>query len=86
MPNDWPHIRAMLMSKPMVYTPWRNSDVVTTWPSPVRARSTRAALIIAAPVMAAEWSPMPPRWKGSGPPGVRRDSAMPARAQKAATS
>ena len=41
---------------------------------------------MAAPVMATEWSPMPPRWNGSGPPGARSDSAMPARAQKAAMS
>ena len=41
---------------------------------------------MAAPVMAAEWSPMPPRWKGNGPPGARNASAIPALDQKAATS
>ena len=41
---------------------------------------------MAAAVMATLWSPMPPRWNGNGPPGARRDSAMPARAQKAPMS
>ena len=44
------------------------------------------ALIMAAAVMATVWSPIPPRWKGSWPPGGVNDAARPERAQYAAMS
>ena len=53
---------------------------------PVRSRATSAAQTIAAPVIATEWSPMPPRWKGSSAPGGVREAATPDRAQKAPMS
>ena len=42
----------MLTSKPMVYAPCRSSDVETSSPSPVRSRAHRAALTMAAAVIA----------------------------------
>ena len=81
-----PHMRAMLTSKPMVYAPCLSRDAETRSPSPVRSRAYRAALIIPAAVMPTEWSPMPPRWNGSAPPGGVREAASPLRAQNAAMS
>ncbi|CNH40550.1 Uncharacterised protein [Mycobacterium tuberculosis] len=60
--------------------------MLTSWPVPVRARATSAAQMAAAKVMPAEWSPIPPRWKGGVSPGRVSRLATPARDQKAATS
>jgi hypothetical protein len=69
------------MSNPIVYSPWRSSDVVTSWPLPVIERPTSAPQIMPAAVMPIGWSPMPPRWNGGLPPGGVSRLASPDRAQ-----
>ena len=63
----WPDMRTMFTSKPMVYAPWRSSEVVDELALARASLCTRAALIIPAAVIATEWSPIPPRWKGRSP-------------------
>ena len=76
----------MLMSHPIMYIPMRSSETETSWPSPVRSRAKSAADTAPAAARPAMWSPMPPRWYGSGVPSGVRAAATPARDQKAPTS
>ena len=81
-----PSRMATLMSKPIVYAPWRSNDAETSWPRPVRSRAISAAHTPAAAAMPAPWSPIPPRWSGGSPPGCVSTCATPDLAQNAPMS
>ena len=66
--------------------PVRSSDVSTSWPRPVRSRSSSAARMPASVVMPVTWSPTPPRMPGGGWSGATAVAAKPLRAQNAPTS
>ena len=76
----------MLTSQPSMYMPIRSSDVDTSCPSPVRSRANSAAATAPAAAIPAMWSPIPPRWYGSGWPSGVSAAATPARDQNAPTS
>ncbi len=70
----------------MAHIPVRCSDASTTRPRPVRARSTRAALIPATAVIAVNVSPIPLHIAAGGVPRVVIWWATPARAKNPARS
>ena len=54
--------RLMFVSQPIMKAPILSSDVLTSWPSPVRSRTNSAAATPPAAAMPVMWSPIPPRW------------------------
>ena len=68
------------------HAPLRTSDVDTSRPLPVRARSNSAAPTAATSEIAAVWSPMPGRSTGGSTPGPTSAAATPARDQNAPMS